>query len=144
MEDINVLINLNKLYKILTDINEKRTIKRLIDKRPLPFLIDSKLNLTEKELGYGRNYINKVFNQKIEEMIVNFDKKEFYEQEEFYISYYKKKHWLNFNNEYKELTLIRSQFFKQDETKLKKQGLELLNIYTEQQIELIIKKHFKL
>jgi hypothetical protein len=106
--------------------------------------IDTKLNLTEKELGYGRNYINKVFNQKIEEMIIDFESKDFYEREEFLISYYKKKHWLNFNNEYKELTLIRSQFFKQDETKLKKQGLELLNIYTEQQIELIIKKHFKL
>lgn len=144
MEDIDLLINLNKLYKSLTNANEKRTIKRLIDKRPFPFLIDQKMILTEKELGYGRNFINKVFNQKIDELIENFEDKDFYEREDYFISYYKKKHWLNFNNEYKELTLIRGQFFKQEETKLKKQGLELLNIYTEQQIELIIKKHFKL
>ena len=60
MEDIDVLINLNRLHKLLTDTNDKRTIKRLIDKRRLPFLIDKKMNLTEKQLGYGRNFINKV------------------------------------------------------------------------------------
>ena len=84
---------------------------------------------------------------KIEELIEKFEDKSFeekYKSDEYYISYHTKNHWLNFNNEYKQLTLIRSQFFKQEDTKLKKQGLGLLNIYTEEQIELIIKKHFKL
>ena len=68
MEDINILLNLNALYKSLTDVNEKRTIKRLIDKRPMPFLIDQKIILPESVLGQGRIFINQIFNIKINEL----------------------------------------------------------------------------
>ena len=141
MEDINILLNLNALYKSLTDVNEKRTIKRLIDKRPMPFLIDQKIILPESVLGQGRIFINQIFNIKINDLFEDSPDEERYSH---HINYQIKNHWLHLDNDYKELTLIRAQFYLKENTKLKKEGLKLLNIYTEQRVELIIKKHFKL
>ena len=138
--DIEVLISLNNLYTSLSCKNEKRTIKRLIDKRPLPFLIDIKSNFTEKELGYGRMFIHKIFNIKAHELNELFNDKYFIES----MCWYRKDHWLIFDEDYKKLTLIRTQFNKQKESIIKRKALELLNIYTEQQVELIIKKHYNL
>jgi hypothetical protein len=142
--DLEVLIMLYELHKKLTDLKEKEIINELIKKREVPFLIDVNLKLTDKELGYGKNYINKIFNQKIEFLIPNFEFLNFKEQDSYLINFYRKNHWLNFNNDYNELVLVRSQFFKKEKTKIKKETLNVLNLYTEQKIVEIIKNNYKL
>jgi hypothetical protein len=137
-DNIEILIALNNVYSLLNGKVEKKYIKKLIDKRTNDFLVDQNINITSKELGYGKHFINKVFNKKLEYLLNdNYDYN-------LKIDFHKKNHWLNINKEYLELALIRAQFFKKNESKIKTSALKLLNLYTEQKIENLIIKHFKL
>lgn len=146
-EDISVLLDLKKMYQKLTDINEKRTIKRLIDKRPNPFVITKGLCFDEKELSGIRNYLSRAYNNKIAELFPYKDDEDsdtFFRRQDKLLYYYVKNHWFPKSKEYLDLVHIRAEFNLKKEAIFKKAGMELLSIYTEEQIELIIKKHYNL
>lgn len=149
-ENLDILLNLYKLKNLLNDKKEKKIIEKLINKRDKLFLIDLDLNLTSKELGYAKNQINSFFNSLVCELLVpNYFTEDSTQQDNIYanslrIYYSDKKHWLNFDEEYKKLVLIRAQFYVKQNTIFKKQYLELLKINEIEQIIKIIKNHYKI
>lgn len=136
MENVELLINLYRIHSLLTDDEEKNIIKELILKRKMPFLLDSKDKITITKLSNARMGVNRIFNKIICDYFDNS-----YEE---HVGYWKKDHWLFATEQYKELVLIRANFYNNSNSIFKKNGLELLNIYTEEKIHLLIKKHYKL
>jgi hypothetical protein len=137
-----ILLELHKIYNLSCDENEKMIIKQLIDKRQNPYLINFKNDFSNHEIGQARKYINKKANFFIDKHTLNI--KDFHERISHNINWYDKSHWLYSDNTYNNLAMLRVQLFRQKGTPLYKNSLELLNIYTDEQLEILINKHFKL
>jgi hypothetical protein len=136
-----ILLKLHKLYNLIKNNNDKKVIKRLINKRQNPFLVDFKNDFTNFEIGLARKYLNKIANIFIDKQ--TFYIEDYYKRNKHNIVWYDKNHWLYDNDDFNNLLLLRAQLFRQKGTSLYKSSLELLNIYSEEQIEIIINKYYK-
>lgn len=130
MDNIVELYKLNELYNLFENKNDKRTIKRLIKKRNLPFTINYNLKFTDKELGQGKMTVNKIYNK-----LVGYEGR---------ISYHDKRHWLLSNKEYHHLIYLKRQSFSELNSEIYKETSALINIYIEEELIKIINKQFNL
>ena len=130
--DTIILLKLYDLHKIMNDKNQKKVIKRLIDKIKKPFIVNFKENFECREIMSARRVINKIAN--------------IFDCEEIggYGDYGRKNHWLYENDTYNNLCLLTAKLYKDKKSPLYKNSLELLKIYAKEELEITIKKHYKL
>ena len=130
--DTIILLKLYDLYKIMNDKNQKKIIKRLIDKIKKPFIVNFKEDFEGGEITSARKVINKICNYFL------------YEDEQIDGYIYKNNHWLYENDTYNNLCLLIAKLYKDKKSPLYKNSLELLKIYAKEELEITIKKHYKL
>jgi len=130
--DVIILLKLYDLYKIINDKNQKKVIKRLIDKNKKPFIVNFKDDFQGGEITSARKVINQICNYFL------------YEEIGGYGQYGRKNHWLYENDTYNNLCLLMAKLYKDKKSPLYKNSLELLKIYAKEELEITIKNHYEL